>query len=568
MNGSERLVIDNVHKTMGAVRALIGVSLTVPRGTVHGIIGHNGSGKSTLVKILAGVLPPDEGSYLVVSGDEAQRREGRAPRVAAVFQDLGLADNLSVFDNLLANSFHRNRLGLISMAAERSRARAVMASVGLELPLDIEARRLPEADRVMLCVARAMMRAGVALGDSFGASDPGHNGSRARRAAASGIVADPAAANRSIANSGPMRPSQELDSAENVGVSADLLVMDEPTSSLPRDELERFRDLVKRVRDETGVTTLIVTHNPTDVSAFCDGFTALKNGQVLVSQEASGVTSSMLAELMAGQSVIVEEAAEAGEAARQTATIAERARRVGTQVFVADNLVVPKLSGPISLSAAAGELVGVTGLEGSGFREFIRAAMGVAEVTSGTVTIAGMRVPGGAVGLGRADAVFIPSDRASTSGIPAATVYENMTLGRIGSYTRRGLINTRRERSAVAKMLERLSVFPADPRRVLSQMSGGQQQKVVVGRALLSDVKLMVFEEPTAAVDVGAREMILRDLQDVARQGSTVIVASGEFEWMSAVCDRIVVFRLGGIAGELLPADMSEEAILRLAYGD
>jgi ABC-type sugar transport system ATPase subunit len=509
MNGSERLVIENVHKTMGAVRALAGVSLTVPQGTVHGIIGHNGSGKSTLIKILAGVLPPDEGSYLIADGGESQRRDVRAPRVAAVFQDLGLADNLSVFDNLLANSFRRNKLGFISVTAERSRARAVMATVGLDLPLDLEARRLPEADKVMLCVARAMMRAGV--------------------------------------------------------VSADLLVMDEPTSSLPREELERFRDLVKRVRDETGVTTLIVTHNPTDITSFCDSFTALKNGQLLVTREADGVTAPMLAELMAGQSVIV---GEADAAERQTATIAEQARRAGTQVLVVDDLVIPKLSGPISLSAAEGELVGFTGLEGSGFREFIRAAMGVGEAASGTVTIAGTRVPGGAVGLGRADALFIPADRASTSGIPSATVYENMTLGRVGAYTRYGVINVRRERAAVTGMLERLSVFPADPRRVLSQMSGGQQQKVVVGRALLSDVRLMAFEEPTAAVDVGARETILRDLQEAARQGRTVIVASGEFEWMSAVCDRIVVFRSGAVAGELLPAEMSEEAILRLAYGD
>jgi ribose transport system ATP-binding protein len=541
MNGSERLVIENVHKTMGAVRALAGVSVAVPRGTVHGIIGHNGSGKSTLVKILAGVMPADEGSYLIEAGEGAART-ARAPRVAAVFQDLGLAEDMSVFDNLLANYFRRNKLGFISMKPERARARAVMASVGLNLPLDLEAGRLPETDRVMLCVARAMMRAGVALGNGFGSHDAG----------------------------------------------ADLLVMDEPTSSLPREELERFRGLVKRLRDETGVTTLIVTHNPTDIGAFCDGFTALKNGQVLCTQEAGGVTSAMLAKLMAGQSAIVEDAAEAatgaaplsqslaaqpgqrGQASHvgETATGSERAGPAGTPVLAVDALVIPGLSEPVSLSAAEGELVGLTGLEGSGFREFIRAAMGVGLSTSGTVTIAGTRVPPGAVGLGRADAVFIPSDRSRTSGVPAATAYENMTMGRVGAYTSRGVINTKKERSAVAGMLERLSVSPADPRRVLSQMSGGQQQKVVIGRALLSDVRLLVFEEPTAAVDVGARETILRDLQDVARQGRTVIVASGEFEWMPAVCGRIVVFRSGSVAGELLPGQMSEEAILRLAYGN
>jgi ABC-type sugar transport system ATPase subunit len=530
VKGSEQLVIEDVHKRMGAVRALTGVSFSVSPGTVHGIIGHNGSGKSTLVKILAGVMPADQGSYRIVNSGGPQDQRARSPRVAAVFQDLGLAENLSVLDNLLVNSFRRNKLGLISMAAARSRARAAMATVGLDLPVNAEVQRLPEAERVMLCVARAMMRAGVTLEDG----------------------AD----------------SQEADGQEYGAASADLLVMDEPTSSLPRQELERFRDLVRRLRDETGVTMLVVTHNPTDITAFCDDFTALKNGQVLCTQPAAGVTASMLAELMAGQSAIVEEAGDGDRAARESASVADRGRRGGPPVFVADQVLTPKLSGPVSLSAAEGELVGLTGLEGSGFREFIRAAMGVGEMTSGTVTVAGRELRGGAPGIVRAGAVYIPSDRARTSGVPVATAFENMTLGRLDTYCRRGIINTKREKAAVAGMLERLSVFPADPKRVLARMSGGQQQKVVVGRALLSNGRLLVFEEPTAAVDVGARETILRDLQRVAREGCTVILASGEFEWMSAVCDRIVVFQSGGIAGELLPGEMGEEAILRLAYGD
>jgi ribose transport system ATP-binding protein len=536
LKGSERLVIENVHKNMGAVRALVGVSFSVLRGTVHGIIGHNGSGKSTLVKILAGVLPADQGSYRIVNGDEPPvgprgwptGRVGRAPRVASVFQDLGLVDNLSVLDNLLVNSFGRNKAGFISMAAARSRARAAMGQVGLDLPLDTEAGRLAEADRVMLCVARALMRAGLTREES------------AR---------------------GP----------HDHAMSADLLVMDEPTSSLPREQLERFRDLVRRLRAETGVTMLVVTHNPMDITAFCDGFTALKNGQVLCTQEASGVTAARLAELMAGQSAVAGEAAMAGEAEQadgSTTTSSARGHRLETPVFAAEGLTTPAAAGSVSLSAVEGELVGITGLEGSGFREFIRAAMGVGDMTGGSVMIAGRQLRGGPSGLRRAGAVFIPSDRARTSGVPVATVCENMTLGRVDAYCRQGFINRRQERAAVAGMLERLRVFPADPRRVLSDLSGGQQQKVVVGRALLSRVRLLVFEEPTAAVDVGAREAILRDLRDVARDGGAVIVASGEFEWMSAVCDRIIVFRSGRIAGELPPGRMGEEAILRLAYGD
>lgn len=522
MTGSERLVIENLYKTMGAVRALVDVSISVPSGNVHGIIGHNGSGKSTLVKILAGVLPPDEGSYKLVSGDEPQDPAARPPRVATVFQDLGLADNLSVLDNLLVNSFRRNRFGYISIARERSRAKATMATVGLDLPLDVEAGKLPEPERVMLCVARAMMLAGVTLGDGTGSRESGT-------------------------------------------ISADLLVMDEPTSSLPREELERFRDLVRRLRDETGVTMLIVTHNPSDISSFCDDFTALKNGRVVYTHQSQGVTPSMLAELMAGQSLVADP-----DASSETddGTGKSGGRHRGKQAFAAENLMTANLSSPVTLSADQGELLGLTGLEGSGFREFIRAAMGIRDMTSGSVFVEGKPLSGGPSALRGADTVFIPADRARTSGVPAATAYENMTMGRVDKFCRHGIINRKQEKSAVADMLEQFRVSPADPRRILSQMSGGQQQKVVVGRAFLADAKLLVFEEPTIAVDVGARELILSYLQEAARQGKTVIVASGEFEWMPAVCDRIVVFRTGEVAGELLAADMGEEAILRLAYGD
>lgn len=520
MDDSEHLVVDDLHKSMGAVKALAGVSFTVPRGTVHGIIGHNGSGKSTLVKILAGVLQADRGSYQLVDADRREAGAARAPVVATVFQDLGLAENLPVLDNLLANSFQRNRLGYLDIKQERSRAKRVLATVGLDLPLYTEVRKLPEPERVMLCVARAMMRAGVA--------------------------------------------SPAIAGAAEAGVpSADLLIMDEPTSSLPREELERFRDLVRRLRDDTRLTTLVVTHNPSDIRSFCDDFTALKNGRVICTQDAKEVTTSRLAELMAGQPAVPGESAGTEQPARSAAGSCR-----GRQVFVVEDLVAPRLSAPITLSAAEGELLGITGLEGSGFREFIGAAMGVAELTSGRILVEGEPLSRGPAGLRQAGAIFIPADRARTSGVPSATVYENMTIGQVDAYCRRGLIDRAKEKSAVAGMLRRLQVLPADPRRALQELSGGQQQKVVIGRALLSSAKVLVFEEPTLAVDVGAREAILNYLHETARAGCVVIVASGEFEWMPASCDRVVVFRSGGVAGELTPPDIGQEAILRLAYGD
>jgi ABC-type sugar transport system ATPase subunit len=165
----------------------------------------------------------------------------------------------------------------------------------------------------------------------------------------------------------------------------------------------------------------------------------------------------------------------------------------------------------------------------------------------------------------------LPEGKSRTCGalnVWSSRTCENMTLGIVDAYCRLGMIEARRERLDVTKMLKRLDVHPPDPRRTLAELSGGQQQKVVVGRALLAQAKVIMFEEPAAAVDVGAREDILRYLQELTRQGRTVIVATAEFEWLPSVCDRIVVFRSGQVAGELLPDAMQEETILRLTYGN
>jgi ribose transport system ATP-binding protein len=520
VNSLEHLAVENLHKRLGAINALNGVSLKVRSATVHGLIGHNGSGKSTTVKILAGVLQPDKGLFRVVCGGDGPQPRYRKPNVVSVFQDLGLADNLTAFENVLVNSFEKKPFGMVKVRRERARARELFAVLGLDVPLELEAWRLPEPERVMLCVARALLHAGVQIEDGV-------------------IDAD-------------------------AGLRVDLLVLDEPTSSLPREDLGRFRALVRTLTEEAGVATLLVTHNPADIETICDDFTALRNGEVMRSAPAQGYSTGLLAELMAGKS-IEPDRDDSGGPDRGVSSAA--ARRPGQPLFVAQDLVIPGLDGPVSLAAHPGELLGITGLEGSGFRAFVEAAMGVRERLSGTVSVGGQKLSSGPAGVRRANAVYIPSDRARTSGVPSAMVYENMTLGRIDVFCHRGIVQRNAEKAAVRRMLEKLNVDPPDPARTLSELSGGQQQKVVIGRALLSDAKLFVFEEPTAAVDVGASRDILSYLRESTREGVCVMAASAEFEWMPTVCDRVIVFRSGKIAGELMQGEITEERILSLAYG-
>jgi ribose transport system ATP-binding protein len=520
VNSLEHLAVENLHKRLGAINALNGVSLKVRNATVHGLIGHNGSGKSTTVKILAGVLQPDEGLFRVVCRGAGPQPRYRKPKVVTVFQDLGLADNLTAFENVLVNSFEKKPFGMVKVRRERARARELFAILGLDVPLELEAWRLPEPERVMLCVARALLHAGVQIEDGV-------------------IDAD-------------------------AGLRVDLLVLDEPTSSLPREDLGRFRALVRTLTEEAGVATLLVTHNPVDIETICDDFTALRNGEVMRSAPAQGYSTGPLAELMAGKN-IEPDRDDSGRPVRGASSAAPH--RPGQPLFVAEDLLISGLDGPVSLAAHPGELLGITGLEGSGFREFVEAAMGVRERLSGAVSVGGRKLSSGPAGVRRANAVYIPSDRARTSGIPSAMVYENMTLGRVDVFCHRGIVQRNAEKAAVRRMLEKLNVDPPDPARTLSELSGGQQQKVVIGRALLSDAKLFVFEEPTAAVDVGASHDILSYLRQSTQEGVCVMAASAEFEWMPTVCDRVIVFRSGRIAGELVQGEITEERILSLAYG-
>jgi ribose transport system ATP-binding protein len=518
VHGGELLEVSDVHLRLGAVRALDGVSFRISSGTVHGLIGHNGSGKSTTVKVLAGLLTPDGGSVAVTSDPAVPDAPRRRPHVVTVFQDLGLAEDLTVFENVLVNSFERRPLGHVHVRREQDRVRELFALLRLDVPLGVRVSGLPEAERVMLCVARALLHAGVKLTQGT-------------------IDAD-------------------------AGLKVDLLVLDEPTSSLPRTELRRFRALVRSLTESVGVATLLVTHNPADIATVCDDFTALRNGRVICSAPAEGFHMDRLIELMAGKGVQADGRIDTGGSRSPSAPV-----RNTDAVFVAEDLMTPGLDGPVTLIAHKGELLGMTGLEGSGFREFLQSAMGVRDRVSGTVRIDGRIVEGGPAGVCRANAMYISADRTRTSGIPSATLYENMTLGRVGVFCRRGFLRRRAEMVAVRRMLEKLDVHPPEPKRLLSEMSGGQQQKVVVGRALMSESKLFVFEEPIAAVDVGASQDILSYLAEATKAGVGVIAASGDFGWMPSVCDRVVVFRSGRIAGELVGGDITEDRVLLLAYG-
>jgi ribose transport system ATP-binding protein len=221
------------------------------------------------------------------------------------------------------------------------------------------------------------------------------------------------------------------------------------------------------------------------------------------------------------------------------------------------------------LTVYSGEIVGITGLLGSGYEDVPYLLCGSQPKQAGSVVVDGTVLqkanPRTFKSLG---AVLLPGDRQLTSGIQAASVRENMTMGYLAPFSRKGILNHRSERDVVSKMMGKLRIRPQNPERPLNEFSGGQQQKALIGRCLLRSAKLIVIDEPCTGIDVGARDEIHRTLREVATGGSSVLIDSCQYEELTMKCDRVVVFQGGRIVGELAGQEVTEEAILRLCYTD
>lgn len=503
------LKIDQLSKYFGNVSALESLSLDIREGDIHGIVGHNGSGKSTLVKILAGSYVPDSGSMdlfgrtMLFPNDASQLRE---TGIAVVHQDLGLVPSLSIVDNFRVRQYGNGPLGTIRWAKEEQITKERLSALGVKVNPRARTSELAVADQVLLCVARALLD----LED--------------------------------FTKSGSDRKT--------------ILVLDEPTSSLPRDKVETFLEVISSINRNYGATVLLVSHNPRDIMAVSQRFSALREGSCIGTYDTGEVSYAKLAGLMAGK---VEDYKSPLHAKSIQANRGAPA------------LSVEKLEGSrvhsLDLSVYKGEIVGLTGLVGSGYEDVPYLLCGALDRSGGTIKVGDLvykkRSP---MGLRSAGVLFLPSDRRRTSGVPLASIRENATLGGLDVFSRFGILKQKNERNAVKKMLEDFRVRPADPERRLGVLSGGQQQKTIIGRSFLSSEKVLMIDEPTVAIDVGARDDIHAALRGAADRGSAILVTSCQYEDLPMFCDRVLVMVAGRIVGELSGEGLEEEKILELCY--
>jgi ribose transport system ATP-binding protein len=472
--------------------ALDGVSLSLSGGEVTALLGQNGSGKSTLIKVLAGVYHPETGAELEVAG---RRLEVGSPvsshelGLRFVHQELGLIDALSATENIaLSAGYVTNRVGKISWAREAKRARRMLERLGAEFDVREPVARRDAVERTAIAVARALWD-----------WDEGNTG---------------------------------------------LLVLDEPTATMPPEDVARLFEIVRTVRDR-GAGVLYVSHRLDEIFEIADRAVVLREGQLVGDERVSGLDHQGLTRLMLGRDP-AEPKAEDPAADGDGAHLVLRLR----------GLPATRLAG-LNLDIRHGEIVGVTGLQGSG-REDLAYAV--------TDKIRGERLGGEDEVLPDRVAI-VPVDRQRAGSIPAFTVRENFAMVQSGRFMKGGVLRKRLERRALEEWADRLDLVYESPEQRFSTLSGGNQQKVILARWLATRPELMVIDEPTHGVDIGARATIHDIVRSFAAEGLAFLLCSSDVPDLMAVCTRILVIRRGDLVADFSQDSFDEPGILAAMMG-
>jgi ABC-type sugar transport system ATPase subunit len=498
------LRLERITKCFGAVVALADATLEVQRGTVHGLCGGNGAGKSTLVKVLSGYYPA--GTYGgVVSVD------GREVR--------------------LASPRDARRLGISVVPQETSTLDALTVAENITLGSDNETGR-------------------------FGADQRDN-----RRRAAEFLERRRIRLNVDrLAGSLTIHERQLVMIARALYTEPVVLVLDEPTSSLSSDEVENLFEIVQGLRAD-GSTCVFITHRLDEVMGLCDRVSVLRDGRVVANLDTQDMTPDRIVASMIGRDL--DHLFPPQHPAPLDAPVVLRCRGVDVPDMQTPGRVI--LRG-VDLELRAGEIVGLAGLVGSGRTELASVLYGRHRPLAGLIEVDGREVsisaPAVALGLGIG---FVTEDRKGEGVLPDLTIRENLTLARLRPLSRVAVMNRRAERREAELMRTNLGIKAPSVETQLRMLSGGNQQKAVLGRSLLPDPRVLILDEPTKGVDVGAKAEIYGIIADLAARGVAILLISSEMAEVASLSHRVLVLRGGVITGELRNPGLTEAQLLLAA---
>jgi ribose transport system ATP-binding protein len=488
------LLVAGVTKRFPGVVALDGVSLDLRRGEVHALCGENGAGKSTLMKILSGVQQRDAGE-IVYKGRPcrfASTLEAQAAGIAIIHQELNLIPHLSVAENIFLA--REPRIGpFVDTRKMRAAARVLLERLRLAVDPDAQVRTLPLAQQQMVEIAKALTQ------------------------------------------------------------DAEVLIMDEPTSSLTANETACLFGIINELKSQ-GVAIVYVSHRLEEFRHIVDRVTVLRDGKSISTMPFADTTVERIVADMVGR-----ELADTFPARTSSPD--------GTLLLEVKNLARRGVFGPLGFALRRGEILGFAGLVGAGRTEVARAIFGADPFDSGTVVLHGqpitVRSPIDAIRHGIA---YLSEDRKGEGLAIRMPVAANITLANMDAVAGRfGFIDFTAEEAVARQTIEALGIKTPSPAQVAQNLSGGNQQKVAIGKWLFRQSKLIFFDEPTRGIDVGARYAIYQLLDRLAAQGIGVVLISSDLPEIMGMTDRVVVFREGQVTGVVNTAETSQEEIMRLA---
>ncbi|WP_338889252.1 sugar ABC transporter ATP-binding protein [Rhodococcus sovatensis] len=495
MTGS-LLSVTGIAKSFPGVKALDGVSFDVRPGTVHALCGENGAGKSTLMKIINGIYQPDAGT-ISIRGEKVQIKspiEARAHGIAMIAQELNYVPDITIAENFFLGRLPR-RVGRVDWSFIRKETTRILRDEGLTYSPNRRMSSLTVSEIQMLEILRAVYH------------------------------------------------------------SAEILIMDEPTSAIAHREVESLFRKIRALREQ-GKSIIYISHKMDEVFELADDITVLRDGAVVETQEASAIDLHGVIAQMVGRDLDHQQ-------------YPKDHVQIGKTMFKATGLSRQHMFTGIDLEIRAGEIVGLAGLIGAGRSEVIRSIFGLDPLDSGTVEVDGdvvaLSTPKKAIDHGVA---MLSEDRRLVGIVPQLSIKKNATLATMKKVVHGGRTHRRAEEELVREYFDKMNVKAPSTETRIDTLSGGNQQKVLLARCMIANPKILLLDEPTRGIDIGAKFEIYKIMNDLARRGCAILMISSELPELIGMCDRIYVMSAGRLTGELARGHYDQETILKYAMNE
>lgn len=488
------LEVRHITKTYPGVVALDDVSFDVEKGEILALIGENGAGKSTVIKSIAGAIEFDSGS-IVIDGKEYTKLTpaiAKEAGIGVVYQELNLVPSLSIMENIFLGEKLGNKFYGPDFAEMKRRSEEVMASLGVNLPVDTQVQMLSTAQMQIVEIAKAVVK------------------------------------------------------------NCKVLIMDEPSASIPMAEVQNMFRIVRTLRDQ-GVSIIYISHRLEELFELCDRVTVFRDGKYVVTRNVADITKQDLIKYMIGREL--------------KEKFPSRNVEIGEKI-----LEVKDLTGNgdfhINMHLNRGEILGLAGLVGAGRTELAKMICGDVKPDSGEIIVKGKPMKADscadavAMGIG-----LVPEDRKNEGVFLQYTIEWNIPVMALRNISHSGLIDFKKADELVNDYVKTLEIKTPSVKQEVKNLSGGNQQKVVVAKVLAADNDILIFDEPTRGIDVGAKQEIYVLMNTLVEQGKSILMISSEMEELLGMSDRVVVLHEGRVSGEVLKNEFSQERVLELASG-